>query len=137
MKSVTTVIAVLTLSLLTTVVPGHAASVSDPAPGPGGQHQHSGSQPAVPPTAAANPSCDQMMTRMMASTARLSDLLTAMNAAEGDDRIPAMAALLSELVSQRQVVAEEMMQMGTSRSTGPDASADGQATRPMAGCMMK
>jgi hypothetical protein len=63
--------------------------------------------------------CREMMTDMKALDARLDEKLAAVNAAQGEAKVDAMAALLNELVSQRKTMHEKMAGMP-----------------PMAGCPM-
>jgi hypothetical protein len=66
-----------------------------------------------PPPAMAE-RCRAMMADMKAMDARLEEKRSAMNAAQGNEKINAMAALLDELVSQRKAMHEKMgaMPMG-------------------------
>jgi hypothetical protein len=52
--------------------------------------------------------CRVMLDEMKAGDARLDEKLAAMNAAKGNDRVDAIAALLNELVSQRKAMHEKM-----------------------------
>jgi hypothetical protein len=54
----------------------------------------------------------QMQQEMAAMDARLEELVQQMNAATGEARIDAMAAVINELVEQRQDMHEMMMEMG-------------------------
>lgn len=63
--------------------------------------------------------CQQMMTDMKAMDGRLDEKLAAVNAAQGQAKVDAMAALLTELVAQRKAMHEKMAGMP-----------------PMAGCPM-
>jgi hypothetical protein len=63
--------------------------------------------------------CREMMTDMKAMDARLDEKLAAVNAAQGEAKVDAMAALLTELVSQRKTMHGKMASMP-----------------PMAGCPM-
>jgi hypothetical protein len=63
--------------------------------------------------------CQEMMARhqemqqeMAAMDARLEQLVQQMNAATGEARIDAMAAVINELFEQRQMMHEMMMEMG-------------------------
>jgi hypothetical protein len=70
-----------------------------------------------PPRTAAR--CREMMADMKAMDARLDEKLAAVNAAQGQGKVDAMAALLAELVAQRKTMHEKMAGMS-----------------PMAGCPM-
>lgn len=63
--------------------------------------------------------CREMMADRKAMDARLDERLAAVNAAQGEAKVEAMAALLNELVSQRKAMHEKMAGMP-----------------PMAGCPM-
>lgn len=52
-----------------------------------------------------------MMARMKAADAKLDELVQTMNGAQGEARMNAMAALLTELVQQRRMMHEHMQQM--------------------------
>ena len=54
---------------------------------------------------------DEMMTRMKDMNARLEAKVAAMDAATGDQKVEAMAAVIKEMVSQRKVMQEHMMKM--------------------------
>jgi hypothetical protein len=53
---------------------------------------------------------EAMMAEMEAANARLEQLASALRAAEGDERIDAMAALVLELAAQRQGMCHHMME---------------------------
>ena len=52
---------------------------------------------------------EQMMAEMKAMDARLTEKVAAMNAAAGNEKIEAMAAVINELVAQRKTMQEHMM----------------------------
>ena len=52
----------------------------------------------------------EMMAEMESMDAKLDSLVAAMNAATGDDKVNAMAAVLDELVKQRGAMREKMQQ---------------------------
>jgi hypothetical protein len=52
----------------------------------------------------------EMMAEMESMDAKLDSLVAAMNAATGDDKVSAMAAVLEELVVQRKAMHEKMQQ---------------------------
>jgi hypothetical protein len=51
---------------------------------------------------------ENMMAEMKAMDARLDEKLAAMNAAKGDQKVEAMAAVINELVSQRKAMRENL-----------------------------
>jgi len=55
--------------------------------------------------------CDEMMSRMKEMDARLDAKVAAMDAAKGDQKVEAMAAVIKEMVSQRKEMQEHMMKM--------------------------
>lgn len=54
----------------------------------------------------------KMMSEIDAADAKLDDLMAAMSAARGDDRIDAMAKVITELVAHQRLMRHEMMSMG-------------------------
>lgn len=54
---------------------------------------------------------DEMMSRMKEMDARLDEKVAAMDAAKGDQKVEAMAAVIKEMVSQRKDMQEHMMKM--------------------------
>ncbi|OIQ03162.1 MAG: hypothetical protein AUK55_00340 [Syntrophobacteraceae bacterium CG2_30_61_12] len=52
---------------------------------------------------------DEMMSRMQEMDARLDAKIALMDAAKGDQKVEAMAAVLKEMVSQRKEMQEQMM----------------------------
>jgi hypothetical protein len=54
---------------------------------------------------------DDMMSRMKEMDARLDAKVAAMDAAKGDQKVEAMAAVIKEMVSQRKEMQEHMMKM--------------------------
>ena len=54
---------------------------------------------------------DEMMSRMKEMDARLDEKVAAMDAAKGDQKVEAMAAVIKEMVSQRKNMQEHMMKM--------------------------
>jgi hypothetical protein len=67
-----------------------------------------GHPPGTPAMAAR---CHEMMTDMKAMDARLDEKLGAVNAAQGEAKVDAMATLLNEIVSQRKAMHEKMVGM--------------------------
>jgi hypothetical protein len=59
-----------------------------------------------------------MMTEMHAANQKLDDLVAKMNAAGGNDRIDAMAAVINELVAQHKNMGASMMSMSGMMSMG-------------------
>lgn len=60
-----------------------------------------------PPGPATAAQCREMMADLKAMDGRLDEKLAAMNAAQGEARMDAMAALLNELVTQRKTMHEK------------------------------
>ncbi|MEN6438817.1 MAG: hypothetical protein ABFD97_09560 [Syntrophobacter sp.] len=54
---------------------------------------------------------DEMMSKMKEMDARLDEKVAAMDAAKGDQKVEAMAAVIKEMVSQRKTMQERMMKM--------------------------
>lgn len=54
---------------------------------------------------------DEMMSRMKEMNAGLDEKMAAMDAAKGDQKVEAMAAVIKELVAQRKSMQEHMMKM--------------------------
>ena len=79
------------------------------APTDGGHHQ----SPAAPVGGpAANAADQQLMMKMMAADdEKLAGLLTTMNAAKGDQKVTAIAAVVNELAAQRTRMRTQMMRM--------------------------
>lgn len=80
------------------------------------QHQHPAStSTAAAPAAAPAMHCEAMMQEMHASSKkmddRLQELVTQMNQASGSAKVDRMAAVLSELLTQRKQMREHMMSM--------------------------
>jgi hypothetical protein len=77
--------------------------------GPGRVLAHPpGRHPGAPRMAAR---CSEMMTDMKAMDARLDEKLAAVNAAQGEAKVDAMATFLAELVSQRKTMHQKMADM--------------------------
>jgi hypothetical protein len=68
-----------------------------------------------------------MMAKMAAADQHLADLIARMNAATGEDKLAAMAAVLNELVAQRKQMHESCGMMnkapGPGKATEPDHGA--------------
>ena len=93
---------------------GQAAGVTSAAPA---AHEHAAHQHGKSDDAAGGEGgheqmqahCEQMMGEMKAMDARLTEKVAAMNAAAGNDKIEAMAAVINELAAQRKTMQEHMM----------------------------
>ena len=81
------------------------------APADGGHHQSPAAAAAGPAATAADQR--QMMKMMAADDEKLAGLITTMNAAKGDAKVAAMAAVINELAAQRtRMQAQMRMQAG-------------------------
>ncbi len=60
----------------------------------------------------------EYMEKMAETDARLDDLVAAMNAAEGDEKVEAVAAVLNELISQRRAKRQRMHYHGHGKCYG-------------------
>jgi len=69
------------------------------------------SAPAHPMSGCQMKKHDEMMTRMKDMNSRLEAKVAAMDAATGDQKVEAMAAVIKEMVSQRKEMQEHMMKM--------------------------
>jgi hypothetical protein len=69
------------------------------------------SAPAHPMSGAQMKRHDEMMSKMKEMDARLDAKVAAMDAAKGDQKVEAMAAVIKEMVSQRKEMQEHMMKM--------------------------
>ena len=101
------------VALLITVLSTPVVLAQTPAPG--GHDQRMAEQKA-------------MMAKMAAGDQRLADLVAKMNAAKGEERIAAMAAVLNELVAQRRQMHQSCGMMNTAptaatEQTDPDHGA--------------
>jgi len=90
-------------------IAGAATVALAQAPVDGGHHQ----SPAAPVGGpAANAADQQLMMKMMAADdEKLAGLLTTMNAAKGDQKVTAIAAVVNELAAQRTRMRTQMMRM--------------------------
>ena len=93
------------VALLITVLSTPVVLAQTPAPG--GHGQRMAEQKA-------------MMAKMAAADQKLADLTARMNAAKGEDKVAAMAALLNELVAQR----KQMHQSCGMMNTAPTAATE-------------
>ena len=90
-------------------VAGAATVALAQAPVDGGHHQ----SPAAPAAGPAANAADrqQMMKMMAADDEKLAGLITTMNAAKGDAKVAAIAAVVNELAAQRTRMQMQMMRM--------------------------
>ena len=106
---------------VTAALVGCVAVVISPSPGLAAQaspeHQHAATAKATPQSGMAA-KCQAMMAehdKMMAETKaadlRLDGLVASMNAAKGQPKVDATAALVTELVAQRKTMHDGMMKM--------------------------
>ena len=86
-------------SAVAIIVAGAVTVVLAQAPAGGGHHESPGAPAAGPATLA--PDQQRMMTMMAADDEKLAGLITAMNAAKGDQKVAAIAAVVNELAAQR------------------------------------
>jgi len=63
--------------------------------------------------------CEKMMADEKAATARLQPLIDAMNAAKGEARVDAVAAVLTELVQERSAKMDHMSRIMDHKSAKP------------------
>ena len=110
------------------------------APADGGHHQSPAAAAAGPAATAADQR--QMMKMMAADDEKLAGLITTMNAAKGDAKVAAMAAVINELAAQRtRMQAQMRMQAGMMEKMmshmaamhGPGGMMDKKAPEPAAG----
>ena len=97
---------------------GATAVVLAQAPA-GGQHHDSAAAPTAAQAAPASAEGHQMMKAMAAADQRLTELVTKMNAATGDEKVAAIAAVVTELAAQR----TNMQQMMRSHDGTMDCAA--------------
>jgi len=83
-----------TLALVTCLLAGVAVA-QGPGPGPGGAKMDPDRQKQMR---------QDMMKKMEADDAKLEELVAAMNAAQGQAKVDAIAAVLNEMVSQRRAM---------------------------------
>jgi hypothetical protein len=77
-----------------------------------------------------------MKTEMASMDARLDSLVAAMNAAAGDAKAEATAAVVNELVAQRKVMRDRMMAMGPRMMRHSMHHGGPGGMKPMADCPM-
>lgn len=114
-----------------------AAIVVAQAPAAGGHHE-SAAEPGTMPMCAmmtAENMADQkaMMAKMALADQKLDELLAKMNTATGDQKVAAIAAVVTELAGQRREMQAHMMRMhaGTvPKATGAPAGEDHTAHHP-------
>jgi len=96
------------------------ALAQEPGMGPGPMHGGKGGGMMSPQRQQAR---QQMMERMKAYDARLDELVVAMNQAQGEAKVDAIAAVLNELINQRREMRahrERMWQLRGGKTTGAD-----------------
>ena len=107
-----------------------SVAAQSPSAVPAAPHQH---QAAPPPSASTTKPeqgstpmgqdmkamCEKMMADEKAATARLQPLIDAMNAAKGEARADAVAAVLTELVQERSAKMDHMSGMRDHKSAKP------------------
>ena len=76
-------------------------------------HHDSATQPVAGQAVTPGPGRQQLMQNMTAADQRLSELVAKMNAATGDKKVDAMAAVITELVAQRKQMQEQMRMQGS------------------------
>jgi len=81
-------------------------------PAAGGHHANA-TEPSAGQAVAPGSERQQMMQSMTAADQRLSELVAKMNAATGDKKVDAMAAVITELVAQRKQMQEQMRTQGS------------------------
>lgn len=85
------------------------------------------------------PMCGQMQADKEVALVRLDKLTAAMNAAKGDKKVPAMAAVLNELVAQHKAMCKQMQQAHGTMSMmgmGKMGAMHGQDHRPPDGATL-
>ena len=79
----------------------------------GASHHDGAAAPGMAQAGAMMADQKAMMARMAAADKKLAELAARMNAANGDEKVTAMAALLNELLAQRMLMQKQMsMQSG-------------------------
>ena len=97
-----------------------ATLAQPPGMGPGPMYGGKGGRMMSPERLQAR---QQMMEQMKASDARLDELVVAMNQAQGEAKVDAIAAVLNELVAQRREMRahrERMWQMRGGKAMGAE-----------------
>lgn len=96
-----------------TAVMAAAATALVLAQAPTDGHHEGLTEPSAGQAAAPTPQRQQMMQNMMAADQKLAELIARMNAATGDRKVDAIAAVVTELAAQRKQMQEQMrMQSG-------------------------
>ena len=111
-------------------IAGAATVALAQAPVYGGHHQSPAAAAGGPAANAADQ--QQMMKMMAADDEKLAGLITTMNAAKGDAKVAAIAAVVNELAAQRTRMRTQMMRM----QTGMDQMMSHMATMHGPGGMM-
>jgi hypothetical protein len=96
--------------LVLVTVAAATAVVLAQAPTSGGHHDGA-AEPSDSHATAPMPQHQQMMQNMTAADQKLSELVATMNAAAGDTKVDAMAAVVRELVAQRKEMQQQMRMM--------------------------
>ena len=78
-----------------------------------GGHHPNATELSAGQAVAPGPERQHMMQSMTAADQRLSELVAKMNAATGDKKVEAMAAVVTELVAQRKQMQEQMRMQGS------------------------
>lgn len=91
------------------IAAGTTTVVFAQAPAAPGHHEIA-AEPAGP-QASAMMAGQHEMAKMAAADKKLADLLARMNAAKGNEKVEAMAAVITELATQRMQMQEQMMRM--------------------------
>lgn len=94
-------IAIAAVVTATVVVVAQAPAVSG--------HHDSVTEPSARHAMASMPQRQQMMQNMTAADQKLAELIAAMNAATGDKKVDAIAAVVTELAAQHQRMMEQMI----------------------------
>jgi hypothetical protein len=90
---------------------------------PAAGHHDDAAEQVRPPAGVATggqnmPDQKAMMARMAAADQKLDRLIEQMNAAKGEQKVDAIAAVVTELAAQRRQMCEEMMRMQTQMQSG-------------------
>ena len=113
-----TIVAALVVGLLSAVVLAQQPTPPAQQPAAGASMQ----QPDQPPPMGRGMMTRnraRMMSEMKAADDRLQQLVTKMNAATGDQKVTAMAELLTQLVNDHIAMHQRMMQMGRQAPAAP------------------
>ena len=103
-----------TFRLSAAMVLALALTVSARAQDPQHQHQQTPAKPSADMSArckAMMAEHEKMMAEMKTTDQRLDDLVGKMNAASGQAKVDAVATVVTEMVAQRKIMRDRMMQM--------------------------